>query len=138
DLHAERYAAAMTLDEMATGALPRWGDGKSDPAVLDCEVTLDGDLLEASLREPLTAFFEKALRRDFRRRFDNTEEMLRAWRRAFERLDRSTITSDQGEGPDLDAAIAAATPETALAALGLSIRTINALDRVNAVDVRGL
>ena len=31
DLHAERFAAAMTLYEMATGTLPRWGDGRSDP-----------------------------------------------------------------------------------------------------------
>jgi serine/threonine protein kinase len=138
DLHAERYAAAMTLYEMATGTLPRWGDGKSDPAVLDCEVALDGDLFEASLRERLTAFFEKALRRDFRRRFDNTEEMLRAWRRAFEHLDRSTITTEHGDEATLDAAIAAAVPETELAALGLSTRAINALDRANAMDVRGL
>ena len=138
DLHAERYAAAVTLYEMATGAQPRWGDGRSDPAVLDCEVTLDGDLFEASLREPLTAFFSKALRRDFRRRFDNTEEMLRAWRRAFERLDRATITSDADEAPDIDAAIFSAALDTTLTALGLSTRAINALDRANAVDVRGL
>lgn len=138
DLHAERFAAAMTLYEMATGTLPRWGDGKSDPAVLDCDATVDGDLIEASLREPLSAFFDKALRRDFRRRFDNTEEMLRTWRHAFEHLDRSTITTDQEGEPDLATAIASATPETPLAALGLSTRAINALDRVNAVDVRGL
>src|SRR5438876_126015 len=27
DLHAERYAAAATLYELATGTLPKWGDG---------------------------------------------------------------------------------------------------------------
>jgi serine/threonine protein kinase len=27
DLHAERFAAAVTLYQMATGVLPRWGDG---------------------------------------------------------------------------------------------------------------
>src|SRR5690606_88361 len=27
DLHAERYAAAVTLYELATGSLPKWGDG---------------------------------------------------------------------------------------------------------------
>src|SRR5207247_1448099 len=70
--------------------------------------------------------------------FDNTEEMLRSWRHAFEHLDRSTITTDHEGELDLDAAIAGATPETTLAALGLSTRAINALDRVNAVDVRGL
>ena len=41
DLYAERFAIAMTLYEMATGPAPTWGDGLSDPAMLDCEVTLD-------------------------------------------------------------------------------------------------
>ncbi len=36
DLYAERFAAAVTLYEMATGTLPKWGDGQSDPAMLDC------------------------------------------------------------------------------------------------------
>jgi len=88
DLAAERYAAALTLHEMATGTLPRWGDGKSHPAALDCEVTLDAELFEPSLREGLTAVFRRALRRDFRQRFDNAEEMLRAWRQVFEHVDR--------------------------------------------------
>jgi hypothetical protein len=35
DLNAERFAAAMTLYEMTTGRLPVWGDGRSDPAVVD-------------------------------------------------------------------------------------------------------
>jgi serine/threonine protein kinase len=81
---AERFSAALTLYEMATGTLPRWGDGKSNPAVLDCEVTLDADMLEPSLREDLTEFFQRALRRDYRQRFDNAEEMLRAWQQDLE------------------------------------------------------
>jgi len=138
DLHAERFAAAMTLHEMATGTLPRWGDGRSDPAVLDCEVTVESELLEASLREQLTAFFQKALRRNAHERFDNAEEMLRTWRKAFERVDRPAITTDHEGTADLDAIIAAATPDTPLVALGLSTRAINALERVNANNVRGL
>ncbi len=31
DLHAERYAAAVTLYELATGQLPQWGDGRPIP-----------------------------------------------------------------------------------------------------------
>jgi serine/threonine protein kinase len=31
DLAAERFAAAVTLYEMATGTLPRWGDGIANP-----------------------------------------------------------------------------------------------------------
>lgn len=33
DLQAERYSAAITLYEMTTGVLPRWGDGPSDPVL---------------------------------------------------------------------------------------------------------
>lgn len=40
DLGAERYAAAVTLYEMATGETPKWGDGRSDPAFTAAEVTL--------------------------------------------------------------------------------------------------
>lgn len=138
DLGAERFAAAMTLYEMATGTLPKWGDGKSDPAVLDCEVTVDTELFEASLREPLTKFFGKALRRDFRARFDNAEEMVHGWRRVFEQVDRPTITTDHMGEADVDSAIASATLETPLVTLGLSTRAINALERVSALDVQAL
>lgn len=34
DLAAERYAAAVTLHEMATGETPTWGDGHTDPSYL--------------------------------------------------------------------------------------------------------
>src|SRR5690606_14590632 len=40
DPYAERFAAAMTLYEMATADLPSWGDGHSNPALVDDEVTL--------------------------------------------------------------------------------------------------
>jgi serine/threonine protein kinase len=65
DTYAERFAAAVTLYEMATGTLPRWDERNSDPALLDCEVTLDTELFEANVRESLAALFEKALQGDF-------------------------------------------------------------------------
>jgi serine/threonine protein kinase len=40
DLYAERFAAAVSLYEMLTGHVPRWGDGLSDPALLDEEATI--------------------------------------------------------------------------------------------------
>src|SRR5262249_23186355 len=43
DSHAERFAAAVTLYEMATGEYPVWGDGQSAPALLDCEATIKTD-----------------------------------------------------------------------------------------------
>lgn len=58
DLHAERYAAAITLYEMAggPGSMPKWGDGASDPSHLQCEATIDGDLFDASLRDNLMEY----------------------------------------------------------------------------------
>jgi hypothetical protein len=35
DLHAERYAAAITLHEMLAGAPPVFGDGLTEPSVTD-------------------------------------------------------------------------------------------------------
>ena len=68
---------AMTLYEMATGVLPCWGDGQSDPALLDCDVSLDSALFDPAIRDALSAFFATALHRDYRQRFDNAEEMRR-------------------------------------------------------------
>ncbi len=97
DLYAERFAAAVTLHEMLTGTVPTWGDGVSDPALLDDEATIESDRFEPNLRDGLTAFFDRALRREPRERFDNAEEMLRAWRQVFEAIDRRPISEDSLE-----------------------------------------
>jgi serine/threonine protein kinase len=57
DLHAERYAVAVTLFELATGTLPKWGDGRSEPSQVECEATVDEELFDPSLREALVPFF---------------------------------------------------------------------------------
>ena len=46
----------MTLYEMTTGCLPIWGDGRSDPAVIDHEVTLDVGRFDPNLRDEMVAF----------------------------------------------------------------------------------
>src|SRR5207244_5991958 len=71
DLQAERFAAAMTLYEMTTKDLPKWGDGRSDPAVVDQEVTLDVGRFDPNLRDEMVQFFSRALRRSADDRFDN-------------------------------------------------------------------
>ncbi|MCP4654973.1 MAG: BREX system serine/threonine kinase PglW [bacterium] len=139
DTHAERFATAMTLYQMATGQLPRWGDGASDPAVLEVEVTLDADAFEPALRGKMSAFFEKALRRDFRRRFDNAQEMLASWREVFAAAGAPAVATDHAdqvpaEGTPLDSA----TLRTPLVLIGLSTRALNALDRVGASTVEDL
>jgi serine/threonine protein kinase len=65
------------------GPAPVWGDGHTSPAMLDVEATIESDVFDPVTREGFTAFFAKALKRDYRERFDNAEEMLRAWRAIF-------------------------------------------------------
>lgn len=135
DVFAEHFAAAVTLYEMATGQVPTWGDGLSNPALVDDEVAIDAELFDASVREGLVRFFEKALARDFKKRYDNAEEMRRAWGRVFEGIDQPT--TDLGSG-DLDAALAEATEATELAALPLSARVLNAIERMGVTTLGAL
>ena len=138
DTHAERFAAAVTLYQMATGSLPRWGDGQSEPAVLDCEATIEADAFEPAIREDLAAFFEKALRRDYRERFDNAEEMLRAWRQLFLAATRpETETDPEGTTPRF-IAIGEARLDTPLSAVSLSARGMNAIERMGVRTVLDL
>ncbi|MBK6593625.1 MAG: hypothetical protein IPG23_13250 [Burkholderiales bacterium] len=122
----------MTLYEMVTGTLPAWGDGVSDPALLDDEVTLDVTLFDPNLREGLSAFFGKALRREFQERFDNAEDMLRDWRKVFDQVEART-TADP-----FDVIARRATRETAIGELGYSVEAQNVLDRMGIHSVREL
>lgn len=138
DTYAERFAAAVTLYQMATGTLPEWGDGESDPAVLDCEVRLETSAFDATLREPMAAFFQKALRRNVRERFDNAEDMLAAWRQLFSGAERAEVGTDHGDRRTPLTSLEAATLDTLLTELGLTPRALNALERSNLRTVRDL
>ncbi|MHB1122564.1 MAG: BREX system serine/threonine kinase PglW [Ramlibacter sp.] len=136
DLYAERYALAVTLYEMTIGRLPRWGDGRTSPGMLDpgVEVSLAAEALPPAVREPLAAFFAKALKRDFRQRFDNAEDMLREWRRVFER----SATVHPIEPTGFDAVASVATPGTTMAELGYSVEAQDVLDRMAVHNAREL
>ena len=140
DLHAERYAAAITLYELATGTLPKWGDGNTNPSHLgpDTQITIDAELFDPAVREPLTAFFSQALRRNIADRFDNAEEMLRAWRQCFEGLDEPRPLSDHADEKELRSLLEDATFDTQIPELGLGTRATNALDRANVLTVEDL
>ncbi len=133
DLAAERYAAAVTLYEMLTGAIPVWGDGRSDPSLLDCEVTLDPERFDPNLRDAFVAFFAKAFRRDPAQRFDNAEEMRRAWRQAFEMTRPIAFEADSIEAIARDVTWA-----TSVEDLGYGIEARNVLDRMGVRTVRDL
>jgi serine/threonine protein kinase len=142
DSHAERFAVAMTLYEMAAGTLPKWGDGHSAPHLLDEEVTLQPELFISDLREKLTAFFAKALRRDYRDRFDTWQQMRTAWADIFKHVDEPVVPGRPATD-DLPAVAPAervgqAQRDTQLIHLGLSTRAFNALDRLRLVTVEDL
>ena len=138
DLQAERFAVGMTLYEMAAGDLPIWGDGKSDPAVLDCEANLFPERFSADLREQLVEFFQRALRRDFSQRFDNARQMRDAWQAVFAELDQTPHGGDLITSAARAALIGKAQLSTQLVELGLSTRAANAVDKINAITVRDL
>jgi len=138
DSYAERYAAGITLYEMTTGTLPTWGDGVSDPSFLDCEITLEPERFDADLRDRLATFFAQAFRRDIDQRFDNAEEMLRAWRHCFEGIEAPGALIETEDESALKALLAGATFETPIAELGLGTRVTNVLDRENILTVKTL
>jgi serine/threonine protein kinase len=140
DLHAERYAAAITLYEMAAGpgSFPKWGDGASDPSHLQCEATIDGDLFDASLRDNLMEFFTRAFRRNPDERFDNAEAMLDAWRDCFVGIEDPSTLSDHVDVEEVRKLLAIATLDTQIPELGLGTRATNALDRANILTVEDL
>lgn len=133
DLAAERYAAAVTLFEMATGTLPRWGDGRSEASQLDCEATVDEELFDPALRDALVLFFRKALRREARERHENADEMLRAWRDCFAAI--GPAGGAELNEDELRARLGEATLDSSVHELGLGTRATNALDRANVLTV---
>ncbi len=144
DISSECFSAAMTLHEMTTGALPTWGDGKSDPASVKGEVNIQPERFDPDLRDRFTKFFQKALRRDFRERFDNPGEMLKAWGDLFATVDkRKSTRTSHPELDDTDENADFQLPEhltaaTQLVLLGLSTRLLNSLDRLSLITVADL
>ena len=138
DLQAERFAAAVTLYKMATGFMPVWHDGKTDPAMVECEATIDAERFDPNLRGHFTSFFKQAMRRNPRERFDNAQQMLEAWHRVFSTITVMPTTTDEGIESDNLALLAAATIDTNVAELGLGPAAVDALDRVNVVKVGDL
>lgn len=137
DLYAERFALAVTLYEMAVGQPPVWGDGKTSPAMLDVEATIERDVFDPVTREGFATFFAKALKRDYRERFDNAEDMLRAWRAIFAGR-QTTQATDTGAADGLAAIAMTATPLTTMAELGYSLEAQDVLERMGIHNAREL
>lgn len=150
DLPAERYAAAVTIHEMATGDTPTWGDGQSDPSYLpaDTDATLLVEAIDPEVRGPVAEFLTRALRRNPADRFDTADDMARAWLAAFADWE----TTDHDDGTDADAGDRAAAhadaapvsvrlPDTLslddpISSLPVSRKVRSALRKVGAETVR--
>ncbi|MFF7471830.1 BREX system serine/threonine kinase PglW [Streptomyces sp. NPDC008092] len=87
DSHAERYAVAVTLHQMASGELPKWGDGSVLPRMTDAKEwpypTIAAEAFDPAVRDGLVAFFQKALHRDAGKRYPELKPMRDAWRKVF-------------------------------------------------------
>ena len=136
DPHADRFSAAQMLYEMATGTMPRWGDGQSAAHLIKDEATIESNLIDAPVRDDLTRFFTKALRRNPADRFESAEDMRFAWHSAFS--DAKVTESRPAEPVARQSAIATATLETPLMLLSLGTRAENVLARENINTVAEL
>lgn len=134
DLAAERFSAAVVLYEMATGVLPKWGDGLSRPDLVEGKPNIEAELFDPGLREPMVEFFTRAFQPDASLRFDNAEEMDREWRDLFAGIEPARET---GEKAAFDATILeAGSLETPVSDLGLSLRAASALNRIHILTIR--
>jgi len=129
DSAAERYAAAVVLFEMATGQLPRYGAGDTDPATIPDDVTVEPSMVDESLAPLLVPFFTEALARDADQRHHTVEEMRGAWLTLF----ASDATTEPDETNDELAA--AATLTTPLKDSGLTSRALSALEPLRVASV---
>lgn len=126
DSHAERYAVAVTLHQMASGELPKWGDGSVPPRMTDQKEwpypTIAAEAFDPAVRDGLVAFFQKALHRDAGKRFPELKPMRDAWKKIFLDASQTVPSSHRSRHPEPVAAatataatvaIAEAEPETA-------------------------
>ena len=144
DDHAERYAAAVTLHEMASGERPLWGDGRIDPLSNEsAELNLAGELFHRPLQSGLTDFFQRALHRDIEHRFDTLRQMKDAWQKVFRDADTdrppttpSTVGSEAEDAEQArDRAALAADADTELELAGLSPRAVTVAAGLGATKV---
>src|SRR5260370_11740477 len=121
---------------MSTAKTPRWGDGQSATHLIDAEVTIDSDLLDAPVRDSLYALCEKAFERDPGGRYDNAADMLAAWHNAFA---RAAATDSRGTDElAQQIALESVRPDTLVSQLGVSARAQNTLDRLGIYTAQEL
>ncbi|MCQ6269123.1 BREX system serine/threonine kinase PglW [Pseudarthrobacter sp. R1] len=131
DSAADRYAAAVTLYQMATGELISYGDQDSDPDVVQGGPNVDSSLFDRSIAGPMGTFFRMALARDATHRHGTAAEMLVAWSAIF--TDELGTSHD-----DADSQAERATHTTPLSRSGLTPRAQSALHAIGLATVADL
>ncbi len=129
DDYAERFAAALTLYEMATGTLPGWSGAEGMPPLIDGELEIDAGIFDPGVRDAMTAFFAKTLARDVKQRFGNAYEMRNAWTALFVQAQRATHHPQ----PEAQATcpVEEAQLDTQIGLLPLSPQALDTLSRLN-------
>lgn len=136
DAAADRYAAALTLHEMLTGVLPRYGKGDGPAITSEEDITLEAERFEAGIRPALERFFRCGLSRDVAGRHPSADAMLLEWRRCFVDSTSSGHGDEAIDSAGFDYSLVEAT--TPIDALPLTVRARNALDRSGVQVVREL
>ena len=124
DHAADRYSAAVTLHEIMTGVRP--GRGESGA------IEIAAERFDPTVRAGLLAFFQTSFKPAAGDRFEDAKAMRHAWIACFDgraRVETPVPAPDPEPTPLTDDEIRAIAPDTAIAALPLSTRARNALDR---------
>lgn len=124
DHAADRYSAAVTLHEIMTGVRPGRGEGGA--------IEIAAERLDPTVRAGLRAFFQTAFQPAAGDRFEDAKAMRHAWIACFDgraRVDAPVPAPEPEPAPLTDDEIRVIAPDTAIAALPLSTRARNALDR---------
>ncbi len=137
DDFAERFSAALTLYEMATGTLPGWASTEGLPLQIEGELDIDRTVFDPIIRDRMVSFFKKVLVRDVRERFANAGDMLRAWREVFHEARKDsqhpTVHEDDKICPISEAKL-----DTQIGLLELSPQALDTLSRKNINTVADL
>lgn len=146
DDQAERFSAALTLYEMAAGALPSWASVDGLPAQIEGELDVDRTVFDPSIRDNMVHFFRKALARHVGVRFASAGEMLREWRMVFHesRTESQHATMHPSEKTcpiseaqlDTQIGLLELTPQALDALSRRNINTVSELIRLNRAQVR--
>jgi len=149
DPAADRWSVAITLHEMLTGVRPGFSVAGAAALEPEAELVLAAERFDASVREHLVPFFERALHREASARFESATAMRLAFNRCFgpaaivvppaasPTAPEVSVESEDAT-PPTPVDLAGIAPETPIEVLPLSVRARNALDRAGLTVARDM